>query len=959
MNISRVACRLGAKRRPLIQVLIVLGLFAAPAGAVAQETVNYASVSGRVTDPQGAAVAGAQISARQTETNIARAAVTDVEGRFRFPYLQLGPYEIIVRSQGFSDATRRLNLTVGSAFDLPIALKLEAVAESVTVTGTATVLESARSQIAGTVSQAEVASLPLNGRNFLDIALLVPGVSPTNVGGTQLFAETSAVPGTGLSIGSQRNFSNNFIVDGLSANDDAAGLSGMPYGVDAVDQFQVVTSGGQAELGRALGGYVNVVTKSGTNASRGDVYGYFRDDIFNADNPLLRSSGSSVKKLPMSQKQYGGSLGGPITRDRTFFFANAEQRLLDQTGLATILDPSVTIVNARLDAVGYPGSRVATGIYPNPVHSVNVLGKIDHQFRANDHFSVRYSLYDVASSNSRGAGALNAPSASAGLDNQDQTLAFSNTLTLSPSTVNETRAQFAHGDLLAPPTDPIGPAVSIAGVASFGTSSGSPTGRLNKMYQVVNNLSHQAGAHALRAGVDFLYNDDKITYPRSIRGAYTFSSLTNFLAGTYNNAGFTQTFGETTVLQNNANIGIYAQDEWRATTSLTLNLGLRYDLQFLETIDTDTNNLSPRVGFAWTPFASQNTIIRGAAGLFYDRVPLRAVANALLSAGNTTDLANLRQIGVSLSPTQAGAPVFPNILAAVVPTVTLVNLTTMQADMKNAYSQQASVEIERQLGDRNTVSVGYQYVRGRDLIMAVNQNVPSCVASGTNNGCRPNPNYANNSQYSAVAASDYHGLHVSLQQRPGQWGYYRVSYTFSKSMNNVGENFFSSPIDPFDLSKDWGRSDDDQRHRFVLTGGVNTSMAPARDAWELLTHGFQLSSMLQAYSSLPFNITSGVTTVQGTAGRPIVDGQFIPRNAGIGSDFFSMSLRVSRTFPIAGRVRLEGLAEVFNLTNRTNNLTRNTNFGAGAYPTNPSPTFNQITAVGDPRTWQFALRVRF
>ena len=953
MTISRVACRLGAKRRPLISLLIVLGWCATAPGALAQETVNYASVSGRVTDPQGAVVAGAQVSARQTETNIARTAVTDAEGRFRFPYLRLGPYEIIVSSQGFASTTRRLNLTVGAAFDLPIVLKLEGIAESVTVTGTATVLESARSQIAGTVSQAEVARLPLNGRNFLDIALLVPGVSPTNVGGTQLFAETSAVPGAGLSVGSQRNFSNNFIVDGLSANDDAAGLSGMPYGVDAVDQFQVVTSGGQAELGRALGGYMNVVTKSGTNAARGDLYGYFRDDAFNGRNAL------SGTKLPMSQKQYGGSLGGPLAKDRSFFFANAEQRLLDQSGLTTISEGNAAIVNARLAAVGYPGSRVATGVYPNPVHSVNVLGKIDHQFRTNDHFSVRYSLYDVTSRNSRGAGALNAPSASAGLDNRDQTLAFSNTLTLSPSTVNETRAQFAHSDLLAPPTDPIGPAVSIAGVASFGTSSGSPTGRLNNMYQVVNNLSHQAGAHALRVGVDFLYNDDTITYPRSIRGAYTFSSLANFLAGTYNNAGFTQTFGETTVLQNNANIGLYAQDEWRATTALTLNLGLRYDLQSLETIDTDTNNVSPRLGFAWTPFPSQNTIIRGAAGLFYDRVPLRAVANALLSAGNTTDLANLRQIGVSLSPTQAGAPVFPNILAAVVPTVTLVNLTTMQADMKNAYSQQASVEIERQLGDRNTLSVGYQYVRGRDLIMAVNQNVPSCVASGTNNGCRPNPTYANNSQYSAVAASNYHGLHVSLQQRPGQWGYYRVSYTFSKSMNNVGENFFSSPIDPFDLSKDWGRSDDDQRHRLVLTGGVNTSLEPARDAWELLTHGFQLSSMLQAYSALPFNITSGVTTIQGTAGRPIVDGEFIPRNAGIGSDFFSMSLRVSRTFPIAGRVRLEGLAEVFNLTNRTNNLTRNTNFGPGAYPTNPSPTFNQITAVGDPRTWQFALRVRF
>jgi len=961
MESLHVSSRHGAWRLPSVRLVVLMGLCAVPAGGVsAQETVNYASVSGRVTDPQGAVVAGGQVSARQTETNITRDAVTDAEGRFRFPYLRLGPYEIAVRHKGFADATRRLNLTVGAAFDLRIALAIDTVDTTVTVSGTATVLEAARSQIAGTVSQTEVANLPLNGRNFLDIALLVPGVSPTNVGGTQLFAETSAVPGAGLSIGSQRNFSNNFIVDGLSANDDAAGLSGMPYGVDAVDQFQVVTSGGQAELGRALGGYVNVVTKSGTNASRGDLYGYFRDDIFNADHPLLvRTPGSSVKKLPMSQKQYGGSLGGPISRDRTFFFANAEQRLLDQTGLATIGDANVAVVNARLAAVGYQGSPVSTGIYPNPVHSVNVLGKIDHQFNGNDHFSVRYSLYDVTSSNSRGAGALNAPSASAGLDNQDQTVAFSNTLTLSPTTVNETRAQFAHGDLLAPPTDPIGPAVSIAGVASFGSSSGSPTGRLNKMYQVVDNLSHQAGAHALRVGVDFLYNDDKITFPRSIRGAYAFSSLANFLTGTYNNAGFTQTFGESVVFQTNANVGLYAQDEWRATSSLTLNLGLRYDLQFLETINTDTNNVSPRAGFAWTPFASRNTIVRGSTGLFYDRVPLRALANAILSAGNTIDLARLRQIAVSLSPTQVGAPVFPNILSGVVPTVTLVNLTTMNRDMQNGYSTQASIEVERQVGDRNTVSVGYQYVRGSNLIISINQNVPSCVASGTNNGCRPNPNYANNSQYSPVADSNYHGLHVSFVQRPAAWGYYRVSYTLSKSMNNVGENFFSSPIDPFDLSKDWGRSDDDQRHRLVFTGGVNSSMEPARDAWEMLTHGFQVSSMLQAYSALPFNITSGVTTIQGTAGRPIVDGEFIPRNTGVGSDFFSMSLRVSRAFRIAGRVSVEGLAEVFNLTNRTNNLTRNTNFGSGVYPTNPSPTFGQITAVGDPRTWQFALRMRF
>jgi len=919
----------------------------------AQQAVDFASVSGRVTDASGAVIPGAAVTARQIDTNVTAAAVTDSDGRFRFPYLRVGPYEIAVRHQGFKDMTRQLTLSVGAAFELPVALIVAGVETAVTVTGQATVLEAARTQIAGTVSQAEVKSLPLNGRNFLELALLIPGVSPTNVASTQLFPETSAVPGVSLSVGSQRNLSNNFIVDGLSANDDAAALSGMTYSVDAVDQFQVITSGGHAELGRALGGYVNVVTKSGTNELHGALYDYLRDDRFNAENPLLGDT------LPMHQSQYGGSVGGPIVSNRTFYFGNLEQRRLDQSGLITIPSDAVPVINARLAAVGYQGPSISRGLYPNPVDSTNVLAKVDHQVNGRDQLSVRYSMYDVRSQNARGAGGAIAASASSGLDNRDQAIAATNTLTLSSRTVLETRAQFAHGDLQAPPADPIGPAVSIAGVASFGRLSSSPTGRENRMYEVVNNLSHQAGAHAFRAGADFLYNDDRITFPRAVRGSYGFSSLDNFLTGAYNNAGFTQTFGATDVSQTNPNVGIYAQDEWKVGPAVTLNLGVRYDLQFLEAIDTDTNNISPRLGVAWSPFDTRRTIVRGSAGLFYDRVPLRAVANALLSAGNTTDLSRLRQISVSLSSAQAGAPAFPNILSTIVPSVTLPSLTTMDRQLENAYSRQASVEIEQQLGDRATVSIGYQYLRGLHLLMSVNQNVPTCIAAGTNNGCRPNPTYATNSQYSAVGDANYHGLHVAFIQRLARWGNYRISYTLSKSMNNLGEFFFSSPIDPFDLSKDWGRSDDDQRHRLVVNGAVHTPMDPAATAWERVTHGFELSGMLQAYSALPFNITSGVTTIQGTTGRPLVNGAFIERNAGEGSAFFTLNARLSRAFRLTGRVDLDALAEGFNLTNRQNALTRITNFGTGAYPTNPSSTFGQVTAVGESRAFQFGLRVRF
>ena len=925
--------------------------FACP--LVAQQTVDVASVSGRVVDTSGATVPGAQVTAVQLDTNLVATAVTDQDGRFRFPYLRIGPYEITVGLSGFEDVKRRLTLSVGAAYELPIRLALSGVTSTVTVTAEAAVLEAARSQIAATVSESEVRALPMNGRNFLELALLVPGVSPTNIASTQLFPETSAVPGISISVGSQRNLSNNFVVDGLSANDDAAGLSGITYGVDAIEQFQVITSGAQAELGRALGGYINVVTKSGTNTFRGTVYDFIRDDRFNATNAL------SGTKLPMSQSQFGGSLGGPIVPNRTFYFTNVEQRALDQTGLATITAANVSVVNARLDAAGYQGPRIATGIYPNPVDSTNVLAKIDQQLSGRDQVSIRYSRYSVGADNSRGAGGLSAPSASSGLDNADQAFAIGNTLILSPRTVLETRAQFAHGDLKAEPSDPIGPAVSIAGVASFGTSSSSPTGRRNTMFQVVNNLSHQAGAHAVRAGIDVLYNDDLITFPRAVRGSYTFSSLANFRSGVYNNAGFSQTFGITALAQTNPNLGVYVQDEWKVTPSVTLNAGVRYDLQRLETINTDTNNVSPRVGAAWSPFESRRTIVRASAGLFYDRVPLRALANALMSAGNTTDVDALRQFAVSLSPTQAGAPAFPNVLAAAVPAVTLPNLTTMDRNLQNGSSRQVSAEVEQQLGSRTTLGVGYQFLEGRNLLMSVNQNVPTCVAAGTNNGCRPNSSYANNSQYSSAGESTYHGLHVSLSQHTVRWGQYRLSYTLSKAMNNLGEFFFSSPIDPTDLSKDWGRADNDQRHRLAMNAAIRTSMEPADDAWEHLTHGFQISGMLQAYSAPPFNIMSGVTTIQGTAGRPIVNGEFIDRNAGDGTAFFSLSARISRAFRLAGRVQLEVLVEGFNLTDRANVVTRNTTFGSGTYPANPSATFGQITAVGEPRSLQLGGRLRF
>ncbi|HEY6377463.1 MAG TPA: TonB-dependent receptor [Edaphobacter sp.] len=946
-------------------------------------------MSGRVTDAQGAIVRGASVTARMISTNTSRNTTTSANGSFRFPYLQLGQYQVTVHQPGFSDAVREVTLSVGGAFDLPITLSVGSTQTEVNVSAETPVLETRRSQIAGTISQAEVANLPFSGRNSLDLALLVPGVSPTNTAANQLFAETSAIPGQGISVNSQRNFSNSFLIDGLSANDDAAGLVQSSLGLDAVQEVQVVTNGGQAEFGRALGGYINFVSKSGANQLHGDLYGYLRNQRLNAANALSQSN------LPLTQAQYGASLGGPIIHDRTFYFANFEQRQLNQNGIITITPVNAAVINKQLSTVGYQGPLLAvssttpTTLYPNPVRSSIFFTKVDHQFSQRDALNIRYSLYHVSSQNSRGAGGTNYTSAAAGLEDLDQTIAVSNIAMLTPRTVNETRGQFTNSDLKAPANDPIGPAVSISGVATFGTLSASPTARYDRLYEVVNNLSHQAGSHALRLGADFLFNDLTITFPQSIRGNYAFSSLANFQRGVYNT--FTQSFGNYIVPQTNPNLGIYVQDEWKLNPRLTLNAGLRYDLQWLRTIATDTNNLSPRFGFAWSPYRNRATVVRGSFGLFYDRVPLRALSNAIQSNNNSTVINDDTFTTLALSYGQAGAPIFPNITngytAVTLPPNLRISLTTMNPHMQNAYSEQASLEVDQQIGARSNLAISYQHVRGMRLLLSVNMNTPRCYASQPATGpqypvvdpinlCRPNSNYANNKQYDSAADSYYDGFSVSYQQRPTGWGSYRISYTWSKAIDNVSEFFFSSPINNNNLTMDRSRSDDDQRHRVVFDATVHTTMNRATTLRTRLTNGFMLSGILQYYSALPFNVVTGGNSIQATSLRPcvpgyaltpnavntcanVLPGTVIGRNAGVGFDSFTLNARLSRTIPIGEHFNLQGIAEAFNALNHRNNQIPNGTFGTGIFPIAPLSTFGQPTAVGDPRQIQLALRLTF
>jgi Carboxypeptidase regulatory-like domain len=914
----------------IVITLALLFLISFAGTLLAQQGVDSATLTGTIQDATDAAIPSVTISLTNVDRNQISTATTDDRGRFRFSYLTVGPYSLEIHHPGFVPFNVKLTLSAGQAVDVPIVLTVAGLNTQIQIDGEAPVVETARTQVAETIVPKEIDSLPLNGRNYLDLALLSPAVSRTNTGNNERFAETSAVPGTGITIAGQRNISNNFVVDGLSANDDAADLPGTFFSPEVIREFQVITSGGIAEFGRASSGIVNVLTESGTNTWHGNIYGFLRNQRFDATNSFAAIDPSSGRRRrsPLTQAQYGASAGGPVAKDRMFLFSNFEQERLHRSGFISISPANVSTINDVLDRVGYAPSRVVTGEYPTGDLRTDYFVKLDRNFGPDHRLALRYSLFDISSPNARNVGGLSTVSRGTIVADRDHTIGINDVVSLSNTTVNELRAQYTRSRFAAPGNDLVGPAVTISGVANLGASTSSPTKRDIDLYEIADTFSFQRGSHFVKAGADILYNRVNIVFPAALYGSYTFSTLANFQAGTYTT--FAQAFGKADWLQNNPNSGWFIQDEWRPRRNLTLNAGFRYDVQWLDAhIATQALNFSPRLGIAYAP-GDHRTVIRASFGQYYDRVPLRAVANALRGAGTAYQ-------SVSLQRTQVGAPVFPNKLAAF-PAGTLFNLATIDPNIKNAYGLQASLQVERELSRAVSASVGYLHMRGVHIIMQRNLNVPTLTATQDPiNLGRPNPNFGNITEYSGQGDSYYDAMTVSVQDRLTRWFSGRFSYTLSKAIDNAGNAFFSSPQNNFNIRDDRGLSDNDQRNRLSASGQLAVRKL------------FQLS-VIYAYSSpYPFNIVTGGQTLQTTAARPAGVG----RNTGVGFDNSSLDLRVNRKIALSDRVNMEVIAESFNAFNRRNLQFPNNTFGSGSVPLS---TFGQPTAAADPRQLQFGLR---
>src|SRR6185295_12367556 len=481
---------------------LVFGLAAAPT-ARAQSRLTSADLRGTVRDQSAATVPGATVTATAVDTNTSRSAVSDPSGRYFIGALPPGAYRITAEMQGFATQRREgVTLHLGQSLELDFALLVGGRGEDVTVTGDLGLVDPHRTAVASVVGQQQIENLPINGRNFISFSVITPGVGLDNT------PQQGASATSGLSFTGQRARSNNIMVDGLDNNDPVVGAVRATFSQEAVREFQVLTNSYSAEFGKASGGVVNIVTKSGTNEISGNAFAFVRDDSLNARDHFEKFDvfGGAIdrEKAPYKQWQYGATLGGPIRKDKTFFFLSFERLDISANNFVTISDADAAV----LGRAGFP---VQTGANPYDFKDTLLLGKVNHNWSPSHTLVFRAYYSARTNENIEPFGGLIARSRGAAQLRTDYGLSLAQTDILSSRWLNEARLQWAHEkqdiDSLDPNCggpctafDQGGPTLEVAGVASVGRQRFTPQPRTNDRIQLTDTLSFATGSHSAKAG---------------------------------------------------------------------------------------------------------------------------------------------------------------------------------------------------------------------------------------------------------------------------------------------------------------------------------------------------------------------------------------------------------------------------------------------------------------------------
>lgn len=981
--------------------LHIFAVILCAASAFGQSQSTTGNIEGQVTDQNGAVVPGIAITVTNQDTGFGKTSVTNDDGTFIFVLLPPGTYTVEVPSaKGFAAAKyENVAVTVGAKKALDVVLSAGASVNVVEVDAGAGV-EVGRTSIASTVGENQVINLPTNGRNFLDFATITPGVvrDPTRSGD--------------LAIGGQKGTLNSLQIDGASSDNTFFGQSSgrvgsgrapSQFSIDTVKEFQVNQNGFSAEFGRAAGGVINVVTKSGTNRFTGSAFEYFRDESLNALNPNLRAG--NRPKPPGQINQFGGTFGGRIVKDRAFFFGAYEGQRSDLS--------NPVVVNSLAQAPPAVRAFLAPKFesYSQNRQQDTFLVKTDFIINERNQLWVRFNQQNFTGTNLEFSGTTNSFEHSGNSNVTTTALTTGWTATLTNNWFNEFRFQYSRDKEpgLANSEDPevtLASGTSISETLNFGRNNFSPRETTIKRYQFINNQTFLTGNHAIKYGVDLLFDNIFNFFPGLFSGSYNFTSYTNFA----NNAPsrYRQSFGGAgttggTTQPDSREYGFFLQDDWKVTPKFTLNPGIRYDYQSIAQppiqnpnagllaagYDTsfrpsDKNNFGPRIGASYA--FSDKSVLRGGYGIYFGRTP-----SIMTGTAHSQNGIQVVAIDINCVNFPTLCPTYPNVFTTIPTNVSAVtpNLYLFSQDYKQPFTHQARVQYERELMSNLFVSAQYTAYRGVDLSRTRNVNLNPAVAQtvpifSPNPGsaptgetltvlrhpaARPNGSFQRISLFESSAKSFYQAMSFELNRRLANKWSFIASYTLSKAKDDKpdqtsvvvgGGDDGKIAEDQLGLAGEYTRSDLDVRHRFIFspvydTGRFNSDNGVVR----ALLSDYVITGIFTAQSGFAFS--AGVT------GDPNNDGNTAnDRAPGTLRNEFStpasyiVDLRVGRAIRFGERAKVTLFAEGFNLFNRANvqsvnrnlfaysivggnpRLTRTTNFGtpSGFISGSPSFTFN-------------------
>jgi hypothetical protein len=968
---GRVKFRTGARVALLAGVLALM----AASSAFAQS----ASITGVARDQQGGVLPGVTVTLRNQDSGVTRTATTETDGQYRFLAVPPGRYRMTAELSGFATKeTGDVQVTIGLSVTQDFSLGLQAVQESVTVMGEAPTIDTTKSEVAGVVTQQQIQTLPVNSRQFLNLALLMPGTSQD---AARSFYNNVTI-GAGTSF-----YSNGFLVDGVNNTWAEEGEPRQNFPQGAVQEFKVNTSGFPAEFGLATGGLVQVVTKSGSNRWSGEGFEYFRDKSLNALNKFeeQRHDQFGDPKPGFRRNQYGASLGGPIIQNRTHFFVSVEHTKTDQYFTVSTGKPQFY--------------SALEGTFLSPVTSTMFVGRVDHQINSAQSLFFRIGA-EGGKKTCLGCGGTGAANAGFDFQKPAHSSVVGHTWVVSPNLLNEIRVQYAYAEYQVipggqEPFTSVGdyPAARISinriqrslYLPSLSYGNGFDEIGPEKRFQFKDTITLSREKHSIKTGIDFShipFADDALY---NLNGYYVFGT-DQFVDGSPQSIANLKNptfFGASVPAVNSSlptqHLALFVQDTWKPLSNLTVDVGLRYDRQYGSfneniTLDPrvvaavqalgstadnksrgDKNNFGPRLGVVWDAGGKGVSVVRAGFGIYYDNV--RTLNNMI------GEQRNFSQFTIAIvnppypDPYQGKDPV---AFASDAP----ANLNVLADNFRNPQAENYSAGVTQKLTEDLSLHVDGVYVHSDGDRIKYDLNLPNAA------GVRPLPQYGFIDQDRSILSSDYKALFVRFDKRLSHRYTYLLSYTLAKATdvgsratNNGG---FFHVTDQSNPGLDVGPSDTDRRHSLVASG-------TAIFKWDMT-----LGAVWTFRSSAPFSAYGATFSADGQR-------QYVPgtsRNQGnrdlnlaavntyraanglgpvsadqLESDrYSSIDIRFAKAIQLGGQSKIELIGQVFNVLG-TDNL--NAPFSGGQVTNALSSSFGQILTAKNRQQAELAIRLAF